>query len=112
MMLESTEHARFRALAQVMIDKEKGVEAFDEYMKVAFPYLESVKRRDREVYIKELQQWVKENKTGIKVTPLTQPKATSRLKTRWNQAQLPPRTPRMQQQGQTLTKKIGALIPK
>lgn len=80
MRLESIEHARFRALAQIVIDQEKGVEAFEEYMKVAFPYLEATKKRDREQFIDILK---KETSRGpMRVTPLQQSLARSRMKHR------------------------------
>jgi hypothetical protein len=78
--LEDIEHARFRALAQVTIDKDKGIEAFEDYMKVAFPSLESRKKEQATEAHSALKQWVG---TGpIKVTPLQMPKARSRLKER------------------------------
>lgn len=78
MKLENIEHAKFRAQAQIFMDQEKGVEAFEEYMKIAFPYLESVKQREKSDHIKALEQWVK--KGPMKVTPMLAPKMRSRMK--------------------------------
>lgn len=78
MQLETIEHARFRALAQIIIDQKKGVDAFEEYMKIAFPYLEVTKKRDRDQYINILSKEVK--KGPLRVRAMQQPKAKSRLK--------------------------------
>lgn len=78
MRLEDIEHAKFRAQAQIFMDEKKGIEAFEEYMKIAFPYLESVKRRDKADHIKALESWVK--KGPMKITPLLAPKMQSRMK--------------------------------
>ncbi len=45
LLREQAEHARFRALAQAIIDKEKAVETFEEYMAVAFPWVSRAKER-------------------------------------------------------------------
>lgn len=74
---ETIEHARFRALAQITIDKEKGIEAFEEYMKIAFPYLEASKKKERGDHIKALQHWVSKGPIGVQ--PLVMPKMKSRL---------------------------------
>lgn len=80
MRLESIEHAKFRALAQIEIDPKAGVEAFDEYMKIAFPYLDAMKRRDQKGLMEQLKQEVARG--AIKVTPVMPTKMKSRLKTR------------------------------
>ena len=77
MKLETIDHARLRALAQVVIDKDKGIEAFEEYMKIAFPYLEATKRRDREEHIAILQREVRRG--VLKVTPVETPEMKSRV---------------------------------
>lgn len=77
MKLETIEHARLRALAQIVIDKDKGVEAFEEYMKIAFPYLEATKRRDREEHIAILNREVQ--KGVLAVTPMATPEMKSRV---------------------------------
>ena len=80
--LEDIEHARFRALAQLIADKEKGVEAFEDYMKIAFPSLEGRKSAQKEQAKEALKQWVA---TGpLKVKPLLQQDkmGKSKLKTR------------------------------
>lgn len=47
-------------------------------MKIAFPYLESTKQREKADHIKALEQWVKSG--PMKITPMLAPKMQSRLK--------------------------------
>lgn len=105
MRLEAIEHARFRALAQIYLDKDKGVEAFEEYMKVAFPYLEATKKKDREVALKELNQWI--GKGAFKVTPIAMPKMRSKLKARLVERS----RPQTKEEADKLYKKLGPSIP-
>lgn len=76
--MENIEHAKFRAQAQIFMDQEQGVEAFEEYMKIAFPYLESVKQREKADHIKALEDWV--GRGPMKITPMLAPKMQSRMK--------------------------------
>ena len=78
MRLEDIEHAKFRAQAQIHMDAEKGVEAFEEYMKIAFPYLESVKKRERSDHIKALESWTSQG--PLVITPMLSPSMQSRMK--------------------------------
>ena len=79
---EHIEHARLRALAQAIISKEKGKEVFDEYMKVAFPWIEVQKGRDKSDTIRLLMDEVK--KGGLSIKPLWQQdkQIRSRMKTK------------------------------
>lgn len=80
MKIESIEHAKFRALAQIIVDQEKGVDAFEEYMKLAFPYLEASQSRDKQQFIDILKQETSKGPMGV--TAMQQPKSQSRLKKR------------------------------
>jgi hypothetical protein len=105
MKLESIEHARFRALAQIIVDQEKGVDAFEEYMKLAFPYLEASQKRDRQRFIDVLKQ-----ETGMgpmRVREIQQPKAQSRLKKRIVRSDAKPAT---EKHGK-LYDKLGNVVP-
>lgn len=106
MKLETIEHARFRALAQIVIDKEKGVEAFEEYMKIAFPYLEATTRRDRDKYIAMLNQEVRK---GPLVVHAVQ---ESRAKSRMKQKVVTAKKNRDPQQMNKLYSKMGDVIPR
>lgn len=78
--LEDIEHARFRALAQLLINKDEGAKAFEDYMKIAFPYLEQRKKQQDVELKKILHSWTKAG--PIKVIPLAEPRVPSKLKQR------------------------------
>jgi hypothetical protein len=82
---QQVEHARLRALAQIGMDKEKGVEAFNDYMKVAFPWVEQTKKKDDEKTKKALMEEVRRG--GLKVIPIAETQFKSRLRTKVVQAQ-------------------------
>lgn len=100
---ETVEHAKFRALSQIIIDKNKGIEAFEEYMKVAFPYLEAIKKRERVEPMKQLKEWVSRGPMSIRV--LSQPKLSSRVVTAKSRTQ-----PQTAAEEKRLYKKIGRTI--
>jgi hypothetical protein len=102
MKLETIEHARFRALAQITIDKEKGVEAFEEYMKIAFPYLEATKKRERKHHIEKLQQEV--SRGALVVQAVDNPLMRSRIATARQVARA---TPQSKVEEKQLYRKIG-----
>jgi hypothetical protein len=79
---ERIEHARLRALAQAIIAKEKGKEVFDEYMKVAFPWHETQKKRDNAAHIDILRNEVRRGSLSIKPMWEAKDKMRSRLKTK------------------------------
>jgi hypothetical protein len=106
---EQIEHARLRALAQSIIAKEKGKEVFDEYMKVAFPWLETQKRRDTEEHVRILMDEVKKGGLGIKPLWQGQDKMRSRLKTKVVERTASAKTPMQQSK---LYEKLGKVVPK
>jgi hypothetical protein len=77
---EHIEHARLRALAQGIVNKEKAVEAFEEYQRTAFPWIETQKRRDAQDHIRLLAAEVKRG--ALSIRPLWEKPVRSRLKTR------------------------------
>jgi hypothetical protein len=77
---ETIDLAKFRALAQLIIDKDKGIEAFEEYMKLAFPGFESRKQAQNADMRKQLKDWT--DSGPINVVPLEQPTARSKMKTK------------------------------
>lgn len=103
---EQVEHARLRALAQAVISKDKGKEAFDEYMKVAFPWLATSKRRERDDHVKVLLEEVKKGGLGIK--PLWEEKMRSRLKHKVIEREPVQKT---RDEMNQLYKKLGKAIP-
>jgi len=79
--IEDIDHARFRALAQIIIEKDKGVEAFEDYMKIAFPSMQNRKKKKEDVMKDVLASWIKGG--PISMTPLPQLKpGRSKLKQR------------------------------
>lgn len=83
------EHARLRALATSIINKDKGAEAFDEYRKEAFPWAEIQKKRDNEQTIKLLNEEVKRGALGIRPLWEATKKIRSRMKTKVVEAEKP-----------------------
>jgi hypothetical protein len=77
---DQIEYAKTRAIVQALYNKEKAPEALDEYRDIQFPYYQRSQRKERDRYIAQL---TKEIQRGImQVTPLTRPKARSKLRTR------------------------------
>jgi hypothetical protein len=105
MKLESIEHARFRALAQILVSKEHGTEAFDEYMKIAFPYLEASKRRSQEQAIKMLEQEIKRGPFAISAQqqPVLKSKMQSRILSR--------KKPQTREEADALYRRMGGAMP-
>ena len=100
------EHAKFRALAQILVDKEKGPEAFDEYRQIHFPWLEKQKNRNKAEHLRLLMQEIKRG--GLVIKPLGEKKPMrSRLKTMLRPAAAPGSDARNNQ----LYKKLGMIVP-
>ena len=76
--LEHIEHAKFRTMMQAMIAPDKGTEAFEEYVKVAFPYQSSEDTGHSERAKRILSQ--EAQRGPLRVTPLSQPRRGSRLR--------------------------------
>lgn len=107
---EQVEHARLRALAQAIIAKEKGKEVFDEYMKVAFPWLETQKKRDKSDHVQILLEEVK--KGGLSIKPLWQEqKMRSRLKMQVVERESPAAPKKSREELNELYSKLGKVIP-
>jgi hypothetical protein len=102
---EQVEHSRLRALAQAIISKEKGKEVFDDYMKVAFPWLETSKKKEHEDHVRILKEEVKK---GLVIRPLQESRVKSRFKTRVVEREAPARSVEDQN---ALYKKLGKVIP-
>lgn len=101
---EEINHARIRALAQIMVNKEKGPEVFEEYMKSAFPWIETVKKRTNQEQIKVLLEEVNKGALSIK-GPLWQKPIQSRLKARVVERN------RSNEEIDALYKKLGPVLP-
>ncbi len=82
--LEDVEHARFRALAQLIIEigneeSTEGVEAFDQYMAKAFPGRESKERKKKEQVLEQLKWWVNRGPLDVLPMPEFMKKGKSRM---------------------------------
>lgn len=105
MRQENIEHARFRALAQIMISQEKGVDAFEEYMKIAFPYLEGTKRKHSENVAKMLEEQFKRG--AFAVTPIAQPTLKSKMQGKISRRKVD----QTREQADSLYTKMGRIVP-
>lgn len=107
---EYIEYARVRALAQSIIDKEKGVEAFEDFRKTAFPWVDTQNKRDRLEHIKLLEQEVRKGVLGV--TPLREGNKAvrSRMKTRIVQAD-PSAAVKPSADMKKLYAKLGSIVP-
>lgn len=71
--LENIEHARFRALAQLLIESgsethEQGLEAFEDYMNIAFPGTANKKKKEKDKILDQLKWWI--NRGPMTATPM------------------------------------------
>lgn len=81
--VEAIEHAKFRALAQILLlqgaeDQGPGLEAFDDYMKQAFPNAETRKQKKHEMMLEALKEWVGLGALGV--TPMAMPTTRGKSK--------------------------------
>lgn len=83
------EHARLRALATAIVNKEKAPEIFEEYRKEAFPWVETQKKRETDDTVRRLQEEVKRGVLGIKPLWEATKKVRSRMKTKVIEAERP-----------------------
>lgn len=81
-MREQIDHARLRAVVQGIIDKDKSVEVFEEYMKIAFPWLESANKKEQMQHINRLLAEIGQGPISITRMDGGGQKVKSRLRTR------------------------------
>lgn len=105
--LEEVEHLKLRALAQIMLNKEKGNDAWKEYVDAAFPYIENARKQQEAALVQRLQKEVTRGVLGIK--PLWQQTkrsaAVSRIRAKYDNVA---RT----DEDRRLYKKMGTIIPR
>ena len=82
-MKEEAEFLKWRAIGMLIIDKTKGAEAFDEYEKSAFPYIEKDKAKSHNDTIGILKREVARGPLAIK--KLEKKKVRSRLHASYDQ---------------------------
>jgi hypothetical protein len=74
--VESIEHSKFRALSQILLtigadSQDSGVDAFEDYMRKAFPNVETKKKKKQEQMLEALKEWV--GLGSLAVTPMAMP---------------------------------------
>jgi hypothetical protein len=85
--VEAIEHAKFRALAQILLvagsdDQSAGTEAFEDYMKQAFPNAETRKKKKQEDMMNALKEWVGLGALGVTPMPMLTTKGKSKMVSR------------------------------
>lgn len=106
---QQIEHARMRALAQILLDKEKGPDVFNDYMKLAFPWVDQNKKKDDEEKKKALFEEIKRG--GLSVAPIVDVNVKSRLRTKIVQGKQLSKEEWMPKANRVLNK-IGPLVPR
>lgn len=102
---EQIEYARDLALAQIQIDKERGLERFNEYRKEMFPWVDTAKKREEDAHKEILEKVVKGG--PLVVRAMHQPRLKSRLVQRVEKKA----SPEQRRQQDDLYKKLGKTIP-
>lgn len=95
-----------RTILQTMLKKDAGPEAFQQYMKIAFPWIETAKKRDQQDAVKFLQEEIKRG--PLVITPQNNDRRgryQSRLKKPANPT---PTTP----QARSLANRLPSNLPK
>jgi len=82
---EEIEAAKTRALLQGMLKQDAGPEAWADFFKLAFPWVQVAKKRDEAEVIKRLQEEIKRG--PLQITAQHDNKFRSRLKTKVVQRQ-------------------------
>jgi hypothetical protein len=65
---EQMENAQTFALLQTLIDKDKGIQAYEEYKKVRFPWIETSREADKMKQLARLEQEIR--KGALSITPM------------------------------------------
>lgn len=85
MQREEAEHAKFRALAQLLVDKDAGVKAFEEYFDTAFPYIKKEMQKQDMSLAKMLQREVERGALAVSRTNSDR-KVRSRLRVKYQRS--------------------------
>jgi len=102
---DQIEHAATRLLTQAQVNPEAGPKAFEEYVKLRYPYLETAKKREKE---KAIETLLKEIERGpLVVTPMGVAPVKSRIRHKIDRAELGD----AREVSSRLSKKIGGIVP-
>lgn len=105
---EQMEFSQTFVFIQTMADRSKAKEAFDEYRKTRFPWIESSKEKRKAEDIKKLMEEVKRG--ALAITPMVSPKLRSRLKAKVVERQVG--GVKITKEQQQIYEKIGQTIPR
>lgn len=103
---EEREYTRDLALVQMQIDKDKGVERFNDYRKTMFPWIDTAQKREKDIHSEALQRMVKEG--PLVVTATHQKPFRSRLVKRFEDKQQA--SPAQRRKQDAVLKKLGKAI--
>ena len=104
---EEIEYSKELAMAQILIDKEKGLEQFEKYRKKMFPWVDTAKTREKDLHKKILMDAIKQGPLSIQ--PIQTAKVTSRL-VRRKQAEAP-EAPVDKKKLDQLYSRLGKIVP-
>ncbi len=76
---EEIEYARELAFAQILVEKEKGIESWKIYQEIARPYIKTAQEEQKQAFIKKLREEAARGPMLVK--PLWQKEVRSRLRT-------------------------------
>lgn len=77
---DEIEHSRLTVLAQIAVNPEAGIKAYQDYLKVAFPYLKTSQQREYSDITKIIEREMKMFKDGIPISVSKKAPARSRLR--------------------------------
>lgn len=104
---EQMDFVQTRAMIQSIANHEKASEAFEDYKKIRFPWIESSQTKNKIDHIKRLMEEVKKGPIAITATPQST-RMRSRLKTK-----IVERTnPRIAAEQKKIYEKMGTTVPK
>lgn len=104
---QDVEHAKLRALAQIIIDPKQGIEAFNDYLKAAYPHLEVDKNNQKKSHIEAMMAEIKRGPMQVKAQG--EVRVRSRLKTKHIERESVPVGP--SRDTSSLSRRLGASIP-
>lgn len=97
------EHARLTVQAQIAVNAEAGIKAYEDYLKIAFPYIKTSQQREYSDIRKLIEREMQMYKNGIPLTPIAKPaKARSQMRERLDKVAM--------ERTNKLFKKIGATV--
>lgn len=97
-------------MAQIQLDKEKGLERFNEYRKTMFPWVETAKKRDDDMHKQLLERAVKSGPLVITASGKNKNEIKSRMVQRVQRASPADAKAEIRKQNE-LYKRLGKTVP-